>query len=52
MDRRYMFMKKKMTPEGCLPLPRGYLYVFDHNIQTSSSETAWPNKAKLYVAHH
>ena len=23
--------------EGCLPLPRGYIHVYDHNIQTSSS---------------
>ena len=37
MDRRFMFMKKKLTPGGCLSLPRGYIDVYDHNIQTSSS---------------
>ena len=28
-----------LGPEGCLPLPRGYIHVhvYDHNIQTSSS---------------
>ena len=25
-----------LGPEGCLPLPRGYIHVYDHNIQTSS----------------
>ena len=36
MDRRFMFMKK-IAPGGCLPLSRGYIHVYDHNIQTSSS---------------
>ena len=36
MDRRFMFMKK-MSPEGCLSLLRGYTHAYDHNIQTSSS---------------
>ena len=30
MDR-FMFMKK-MTPGSCLPLPRAYINVYDHNI--------------------
>ena len=29
--------KKKLTPGGCLPLPWGYIHVYDHNIQTSTS---------------
>ena len=36
-----------MGPGGCLPLPQGYIHVYDQNIQIS--ETAWPIKAKLYV---
>ena len=36
MDRRFMFMKKKMSSGGCLLLPWGYIHVYDHNIQTSS----------------
>ena len=46
MDKRFMFMKK-MSSGGCLPLPRDYIHVNDHNIQTSS----WPVKAKLYAKH-
>ena len=37
MDRRFMFTKK-MSSGGCLPLPRGYIHAYDHNIQTSSSQ--------------
>ena len=37
MDRRFMFMKNILTPGGCLPQARGYIHVYDHNIQTSSS---------------
>ena len=37
MDRKFMFMEKKLTPGGCLPLPWGYIHVYDHNIQTSTS---------------
>ena len=37
MDRKFMFMEKNLTPGGCLPLPRGYIHVYDHNIQTSTS---------------
>ena len=51
MDRRFMFMRKILIPGGCLPLPRGYIHVYDHNIQTSTSETARPIKAKLHVEH-
>ena len=50
LDRIFMFMKIFWDPEGYLPLPRGYIHVNDHNIQTSS-ETDWPIKAKLYVEH-
>ena len=35
MDRRIVFEKK--SSGGCLPLPRGYIHVYDHNIQISSS---------------
>ena len=34
MDRRFMFMKN-MSSGGCLRLLRGYIHVYDHNIQTS-----------------
>ena len=47
MDRRLMFMKIILTPGGCLPMPWGYIHVYDHNTQTSYSL-----KAKLYVEHH
>ena len=36
MDRIFMFIKK-FVPGGYLSLPRGYIHVFDHKIQTSSS---------------
>ena len=36
MDRIFMFMKKKLSPGGCLSLPWGYIHVYDHNVQTSS----------------
>ena len=29
--------ENKLCPWGCLLLPRGYIHVYDHNIQTSSS---------------
>ena len=37
MARRFMVLKKKMSSGGCVPLSRGYIHVYDHNIQTSSS---------------
>ena len=37
MDRRFMLMENFSPWGGCLPLPRGYIHVYDHNIQTSSS---------------
>ena len=40
-------MKKKMTPGGCLPLPRGYIHVHNHYFQTSSPLK--PIKPKFYV---
>ena len=36
MDRRFMFMEK-MSSGCCLPMPLGYIHVYDNNIQTSSS---------------
>ena len=36
MDRRFMFIEK-MSSGGFLPPPLGYIHVYDHNIQTSSS---------------
>ena len=36
MDRRFMFMEK-MSSGGCLSLARGYIHVYDHDIQTSFS---------------
>ena len=47
MDRIFMFMKK-MSPGGCLPLPRSYVY--DHNIQTSP-KLLGQSKKKFYVKH-
>ena len=47
---RIILLMKKMTPMGCLPLPRGYIHVYDHYYQTSSPlKTAWSIKAKFYV---
>ena len=37
MDRRFMVMKENCPQGGCLPLFQGYIHVYDHNIQTSSS---------------
>ena len=34
MDRRFMFMRKILKNLGCLPLPRCYIHVYGHNIQT------------------
>ena len=34
MDRRFMFMEKKMSSVGCLFPPLGYIHVYDHNIET------------------
>ena len=28
--------ENNLSKDGCLPLPRGYIHVYDHNIQTSS----------------
>ena len=36
MDRRFMFMEK-MSSGVFLPLPLGYIHVYDHDIQISSS---------------
>ena len=41
-----------LGPGSCLPLPRGYIHVYDSNIlNIFFSETAWPIKAKLHVEH-
>ena len=37
MDRKFMFLENNLTPGGCLPLPWGYIHVYDHNVQTSTS---------------
>ena len=49
MDRRYMFMKKMFTGD-CLPLPLpwGYIHVYDHNVQTSSSLKRLGQNQKAY----
>ena len=44
MDRKFMFMEKNLSPGGCLPLPWGYIHVYDHNIQTLMEETYWEHK--------
>ena len=36
MDRIFMFMKIFWGLEDCLPLSRGYIHVYDYDIQTSS----------------
>ena len=33
MDRRLMFIRKTITPGGCLPLPWGYIHVYDHIVK-------------------
>ena len=50
MDRRFTFM----SSGGCLPLPLGYIHVYDHAPCYSKfflSEIAWPNEAELHVEH-
>ena len=42
-------MEKKLTPEGCLPLPMGYISVYDHCFQTSSLKSLGQSKQKLHV---
>ena len=41
-----IYVYGKNVLRACLPPPLGYIHVYDHNIQTSSSL-----KAKLYVEH-
>ena len=36
MDKIYVY-ENILGLGGCLPLPWGYIHVYDHNIQTSSS---------------
>ena len=36
INRRFMFLKI-LTPQRCLPLPKGYIHVYAHYFQTSSS---------------
>ena len=36
MDRIFYVYENILSPGGCLPLPRGYIHVYDHIIQTSS----------------
>ena len=45
IDRRFMFMKKRLTQGDCLPLPRGYIHVYVHYFHT----TGWLVKATFYV---
>ena len=47
MDRRFMVMKKKKPSEGCLPLSRAYIHVYDHNIQTSSLKPLGQSKPNI-----
>ena len=51
MDRKFMFMERNLTPGGCLPLPWGYIHVYDHNIQTSTSLKPLCQLKPLYVQH-
>ena len=36
MGRIFLFMKKNV-PRGLSALPRGYIHIYDYNIQTSTS---------------
>ena len=36
-----------LSPEGCLPLPRGYIHVYDHNIQTSPLKPLGQSKRSI-----
>ena len=41
---------KNLTPWGCLPLPRSYIYMYmTTNFKALFSKTAWPIKANFYV---
>ena len=48
MDRRFMLMEK-MSSEGCLPPPPGYIHVYDHNIQRSSSLNHLANQSQTFL---
>ena len=37
MDRKIYVYENILGQGSCLPLPWGYIHVYDHNIQTSSS---------------
>ena len=53
MKKKKKKKKKKNVPRGLSPQSRGYIHVYDYNIQTSSniSETALPLKDKLHEEH-
>ena len=46
MDRRFIVMKK-MSSGSCLPLFRGFIYVYDHDIQTSSLKPLAQSKPNI-----
>ena len=46
-----MILKKKLDQRAHMPTLWGNIHVYNHNIQTFSSETTWPIEAKFYVKH-
>ena len=49
MDRIFVH-EKILFPGGCLPLPRGHICVYDHNVQTSPLKPLGQSKPN-YVEH-
>ena len=45
MDRRFMFMET-MSSGGRLPLPMGYIHVYDHYIQTVDGKKVTGKKSR------
>ena len=45
-------LKNILGPGGCLPLPLGYIHVYDHNIETSSSlKPLGQSKPTFFLEH-
>ena len=49
INRRFIFLKNKLTPGDCLPLPGGYIHVYDHYFQTAFSLKAFGQSKPNFV---
>ena len=48
MQKIYVY-EKILTPGGCLPLPWGYIHVYDHSIQTKRATMAINSKKTFKI---